>query len=109
MNIRTLGKLVKRNLVKGLPKLSFEKNFCNSCELGKLKKSSFHSKDMVLTSRPLELLHLDLFGLTKHSSLNGSIYDFVIVDDFSRFTWVLFLKHKDETFDEFSKLCEDSK
>ena len=86
VNIRTIEKLAKKNLVSGLPKLTFDKIICKTCELGKLKKSYFHSKVVVSTSKPLELLHLDLFGPTKHSSLNGSIYDFVIVDDYSHFT-----------------------
>ena len=58
---------------------------------------------MVSTSRPLELLHMDLFGPTRTTSLRGKKYGLVIVDDFSRFTWVLFLAHKNEAFDEFLK------
>ena len=44
---------------------------------------------------------MDLFGPTRISSLGGKKYGLVIVDDFSRFTWVMFLAHKDETFSEF--------
>ena len=54
-----------------------------------------------MTSRPLELIHMDLFGPTKTKSLNGNRYVFVLVDDFSRFTWVFFLEHKDQTFSHF--------
>jgi hypothetical protein len=49
------------------------------------------------TSRPLELLHMDLFGLVAYLSIGGSKYDLVIVDDFSRFTWVFFLQDKSKT------------
>jgi transposase InsO family protein len=49
------------------------------------------------TSRPLELLHMDLFGLVAYLSIGGSKYSLVIVDDFSRFTWVFFLQDKSET------------
>jgi transposase InsO family protein len=49
------------------------------------------------TSRPLELLHMDLFGLVAYLSIGGSKYGLVIVDDFSRFTWVYFLQDKSET------------
>ena len=57
------------------------------------------------TSRALELLHLDLFGPTCSSSLRGKKYDFVIIDDYSRFTWVLFLSHKNEALSHFKHLC----
>jgi transposase InsO family protein len=49
------------------------------------------------TSRPLELLHMDLFGPVAYLSIGESKYDLVIVDDFSRFTWVFFLQDKSET------------
>jgi transposase InsO family protein len=49
------------------------------------------------TSRPLELLHMDLFGPVAYLSIRGSKYDLLIVDDFSHFTWVFFLQDKSET------------
>ena len=54
-----------------------------------------------MSTRPLELIHMDLFGPTKTKSLNGSRFAFVLVDDFSRFTWVFFLQNKDQTFSHF--------
>ena len=48
---------------------------------------------------------MDLFGPSRTPSLGGKYYAFVIVDDFSRYTWVLFLNQKNETFYEFSKFC----
>ena len=54
-----------------------------------------------MTSRPLELIHIDLFGPTKTKILSGNQFFFVLVDDFSRFTWVFFLEHKDEAFPHF--------
>jgi transposase InsO family protein len=57
--------------------------------------STYQSKNMMTTSRPLELLHVDLFGLVAYLSIGGSKYGLVIVDDFSYFTWVFFLQ--DET------------
>ena len=62
--------------------------------MGKQTKSSFKSKNMISTTRPLQLLHMDLFGPSKIASHGGNYYAFVIVDDFSRFTWVLMIKHK---------------
>ena len=60
----------------------------------------------VTTSKPLELLHLDLFGTTQVASLGGMLYGFVIVDDYSRFTWVIFLTHKKEVCDTFKAFCK---
>jgi transposase InsO family protein len=56
-----------------------------------LSGTSHQSKNLMTTSRPLELLHMDLFGLIAYLSIGGSKYDLVIVDDYSRFTWVFFL------------------
>jgi len=72
---------------------------------GKVVKSSFKVKDIVSTSRPLELLHIDLFGPVSTASFYGSKYGLVIVDDYSRWTWVKFLKSKDHAYDVFSNLC----
>ena len=51
-------------------------------------------KNIMTTRRPLELLHMDLFGPSAYKSLSGNSYGLVIVDDFSRFTWVFFLDDK---------------
>ena len=71
-----------------------------------MTRTSFKLKNIVTTSRALELLHLDLFGLTWSSSQRGKRYDFVIVDDYSRFTWVLFLSHKNKTLSQFKHICK---
>ncbi|KAL5578770.1 hypothetical protein UlMin_011212 [Ulmus minor] len=106
-NMDLLNKLSTRQLVKGLPSVSFQKDkICDACQFGKQIKSSFKSKKMISSTRPLELLHLDLFGPMRTASLGGKFYIFVIVDDFSRFTWVLFLTHKNEALQFFSNLCK---
>jgi len=88
-----LNKLISKYLVIGLPKLKFEKyHICEACQKEKQIKHSFKLKNVVFTSKPLELLHMDLFGLSRTISLGGNYYALVIVDDFSRFTWILFLE-----------------
>ena len=77
-----------------------------ACQKGKQIKKSFTSKNIVSTSRPLQLLHLDLFGPTRTSSTSGTRYGFVIVDDYSGWTWVIFLNNKAESFDVFFKFCK---
>ena len=89
--MNTISTLAKKNLVDGLLTLAFEKDkFCDACQFGKQVKSTFKSKKFISTSRPLQLLHMDLFGPSRTASLDGKHYAFVIVDNFSRFTWVLF-------------------
>ena len=84
LNFKYLSKLSKYNLVCGLPKISFNKtHLCDACQLGKHTMASFKYKNIVSTRRPLELLHLDLFGPTRIASLNHNKYVFVIVDDYS--------------------------
>src|SRR6266498_5572185 len=58
------------------------------------------------TSRPLELLHMDLFGPTTYKSIGGNLYYLVIVDDYSRYSWVFFLQEKSETMGIFKKFAK---
>ncbi|XP_052291943.1 uncharacterized protein LOC127900768, partial [Citrus sinensis] len=102
-----ISKISKDDLVKGLPKIGFQKDkICEACQFGKQIKTSFKNKNHISTSKPLELLHIDLFGPSRYSSLNGKYYAFVIVDDYSRYTWVLFLANKDDALDAFKVLCK---
>ena len=71
-----------------------------------MHKTSFKSKDVISTKRPLELLHIDLFGPSRITSLNHNRYVLVIVDDFSCFTWTMFIKHKSDTFNKFLEFCK---
>ena len=80
--------------------------FAIACQHGKQSKCSFPLNKEVSTSRPLELLHLDLFGPTQVASFGGMRYCFVIVDDYSRYTWVYFLAQKSETFSVFEVFCK---
>ena len=97
-------------MVKGLPKLKFEKNrVCEACQKGKETKVSFKPKNVISTERPLEMLHMDLFGPSRNMILGGNLYVLVIVDDFSRYTWTLFLAAKNDTFHAFKRLAKSSK
>ena len=102
-----IDKLIKNDLVIGVPHISFNQDkIYNAGQLGKQTRKSFKLKNVVSTTRPLELLHLDLFGPTRTTSLGESRFGLVVVDDYSRFTWVLFLRHKDETFSSFVNLLK---
>ncbi|GJX89046.1 putative ribonuclease H-like domain-containing protein [Tanacetum coccineum] len=98
LNFDTINLLSKNNIVNGLPKLKFIKDhLCSSCELGKAKRKSFHTKTTPSSKRRLQLLHMDLCGPMRVESINGKKYVLVIVDDYSRYTWTHFLRSKDET------------
>ncbi|GKA87631.1 putative ribonuclease H-like domain-containing protein [Tanacetum coccineum] len=98
VNFKTINKLVKENLVRGLPIKRFENDqTCVACLKGKQHKASCKSKIQNSITQPLFMLHMDLFGLTFVSSLMNKKYYLVVTDDYSRFTWVFFLATKDET------------
>nr|GEU70641.1 hypothetical protein [Tanacetum cinerariifolium] len=98
LNFDTINLLSNNDIVVGLPKLKFVKDhLCSSCELGKAKRKSFHTKLTLSLKRWLQLLHMDLCGPMRVTSINGKRYVLVIVDDYSRYTWTHFLRSKDET------------
>ncbi|GKB63537.1 putative ribonuclease H-like domain-containing protein, partial [Tanacetum coccineum] len=98
VNFKNLNKLVKGNLVRGLPSKIFQNDHtCVACQKGKQHKASCKAKVVSSISQPLQLLHMDLFGPTSVRSINHKTYCLVITDDFSRFSWVFFLRTKDET------------
>nr|GEX55605.1 hypothetical protein [Tanacetum cinerariifolium] len=98
LNFDTINLLSKNDIMVGLPKLNFIKDhLCSSCELGKAKRKSFHTKTTLSSKRRLQLLHMDLCGPMWVASINGKRYVLVIFDDYSRYTWTYFLRSKDET------------
>nr|GEW21707.1 hypothetical protein [Tanacetum cinerariifolium] len=98
LNFKTMNKLVRHNLVKGLPSKCFENDHtCVACLKGKHHKASCKTKLVNSVSKPLYTLHMDLFGPTSVSSLNHKWYCLVATNDFTRFTWTFFLRTKDET------------
>nr|GEU36918.1 ribonuclease H-like domain-containing protein [Tanacetum cinerariifolium] len=98
IHFKTMNKLVKGNLVRGLPLKVFENNHtCVACKKGKQHKAFCKSKLVSSVSQPLQRLHMDLLGPTFVKSLNKKSYCLVVTDDYSRFSWVFFLANKDKT------------
>ncbi|GJU63490.1 retrovirus-related pol polyprotein from transposon TNT 1-94 [Tanacetum coccineum] len=98
LNFDYINLLSKKDVVIGLPKLKYVKDqLCSSCEVSKAKRSSFKSKTVPSSKGWLNWLHMDLCGPMRVASINGKTYILVIVDDYSRYTWTLFLRSKDET------------
>ncbi|GKB04323.1 integrase, catalytic region, zinc finger, CCHC-type containing protein [Tanacetum coccineum] len=98
LNFGTINDLTRLDLVDGLPKFKYGKDhLCSACERGKRKKASHPLKLVPSDHSKLELLHMDLCGPMRVASINEKKYILVIVDDYSRYTWVYFLHSKDET------------
>nr|GFA83996.1 retrovirus-related Pol polyprotein from transposon TNT 1-94 [Tanacetum cinerariifolium] len=89
LNFGTINNLARQGLVRGPPKLKFEKDhLCSACAMGKNTKKSHKPKSKDTNQEKLYLLHLDLCEPMSVESVNGKKYILVIVDDYSRFTWV---------------------
>ena len=96
----------KHESILGIPKLSRMSNVvCGPCQLRKQMKAKHPGIQTSATSRPLELLHLDLMGLTRNESLGGKRYIMVVVDDFIRYTWVILLRSKSDAPKHIEALC----
>nr|GEV08047.1 retrovirus-related Pol polyprotein from transposon TNT 1-94 [Tanacetum cinerariifolium] len=100
-NMRLIQSLAFKELVRYLPKRKFDQHFCDACKIGKQAHTSHKAKNIVSTTRYLELLHMDLFGPSAVRSYGGNRYTLVIVDDYSRYSWTRFIKDKTEAFDQF--------
>ncbi|KAI3766946.1 hypothetical protein L2E82_17026 [Cichorium intybus] len=96
-NLLDINKLVLGDLVRGLPLLRYDKDrLCDACELGKQSRKNHSTIINTKILETLELLHIDLCGPSAIESVAHNKYILVVVDDFSRFTWVFFLKQKSE-------------
>ncbi|GJR33983.1 retrovirus-related pol polyprotein from transposon TNT 1-94 [Tanacetum coccineum] len=98
LNFGTLNDVARKDLVRGLPRLKFKKDhLCSACQLGKSRKTTHKPKMINTIMEVLHTFHMDLCEQLRVKSINGKKYILVIVDDYSRFTWVKFLRSKDET------------
>nr|GEU83984.1 hypothetical protein [Tanacetum cinerariifolium] len=89
LNFRAINHLAKHGLVRGFPKLKFEKDYlCSTCAIGKSKNKPHKPKSEDTNQEKLYLLHIDLCGPMRVTSVNGKKYIIFIVDDYSRFTWI---------------------
>jgi hypothetical protein len=90
-----LKKAFKKGMILGVKDVTFEKDkLCSACQAGKQVASHHHMKAYVSTTRPLELIHMDLFGPTTYKSLGGNLYCLFNVDDYSRYTWTFFWRKR---------------
>jgi hypothetical protein len=109
LNFRYMQQLSKKILVDGLPDIHFSKGVCEGCVLGKHPQEKFDKGKTQRASSPLDLIHSDLMGPFPHPSINKVRFVLIFVDDFSRFTWIYFLRKKSEVFQhlkDFKALVE---
>ncbi|KAD3641550.1 hypothetical protein E3N88_30774 [Mikania micrantha] len=96
-----LSMMMTKDLVVGLPKLDVRNDtVCSGCQFGKAHQLPFHSSSY-RSKAPLDLVHIDVFGPVKQTSVSGMRYMITFTDDFSRFTWVYFMKEKSEAITKF--------
>ncbi|GJW58552.1 retrovirus-related pol polyprotein from transposon TNT 1-94 [Tanacetum coccineum] len=97
LSFKNINKLVKQNKVLGFPSLVYSKDKpCIACEKGKHHRASFRTKQNFSTRKCLHLLHMDLFGPVSPMFINHEKYTLVIVGEYSRYTWVHFLRKKSQ-------------
>jgi hypothetical protein len=97
--MKQLNRLVKHNLVRGSKDVVFEKDkLCSSCQASKQVTNTHPKKSIINTSKAFELLHMDLFRPIQYTNIGGNKYDFMIVDDYTRYTWAFFLVDKSDVF-----------
>jgi len=106
LNMQGMKKAISLEAIRGIPKLQItEGSICGECQVGKKTRMSHPRLEHQGTSKVLELLYIDLMGPMQVANIGGKRYVLVVVDDFSRFTWVNFIREKSDTFESFKELC----
>ncbi|CAH9114878.1 unnamed protein product [Cuscuta europaea] len=107
LNFKTINKLAREHIVEGLPDIVYKKEtLCSACQKVKQVKNSFKPIAGDLSTNPLNLIHMDLFGPVETPSVGGKKYTLVMVDDYSRYTWTVFLSKKNETLQKLPSLLK---
>ena len=101
VNFPALKKLSERNMATGVPRIEHPNQVCEGCVLAKQTRISFPSQALFRAQKPLQLVHADLCGPITPTSIGGSKYFLLLVDDYSRWMWVYMLSGKFEAFDVF--------
>jgi transposase InsO family protein len=105
--MKNLHKLQKEGHILGLMNIAFEKDRpCGACQAGKKVGAPHYANNIMTTTRPLKMIHMDLFGPITYISIGSNKYGLVVIDDYSRFTWVFFLQDKGETQEGLKKLLK---
>ncbi|KAK2994443.1 hypothetical protein RJ640_001259 [Escallonia rubra] len=103
LNFGGLKLLSTKNMIKGLPSIDQPDQLCKACLVGKQHRHSFPKESISRAKAPLELIHTDVCGPIDPASLGKNRYFLLFIDDYSRKTWVYFLKQKSEVFSTFKR------
>ncbi|GJX67573.1 retrovirus-related pol polyprotein from transposon TNT 1-94 [Tanacetum coccineum] len=103
LNFGDLKLLSSKGMVKGLDQIDHPNQVCEGCLLGKHARSSFPKEATSRAKEPLQLIHTDLCGPITPPSYSKNLYFMLFIDDYSRKTWVYFLKEKSQAFEVFKK------
>ena len=96
-----MTRMMQYGVVKGLPNISIRNFPCSSCILGKQSRKSIPKIKSIVTTSPLEVVHLDVVGPFRVRSLGGAHYFLTFIDDYSKKTWIFFLSSKDQVLEKF--------
>ena len=95
-------KLKNKAAVRDFPEISRPHyDVCKPCQMGKLTRTQFKLKNVPSTNKPLQLVHLDLCGPSRKEGIGKENYFMLVIDDYTRLTWVAFLKENSEAFAKF--------
>jgi hypothetical protein len=95
--------LESKKMVKGMPDIDHPDEVCESCVLNKHHRASFAKEVKWKAKKPLELVHIDVCGPIKSMSTEHNRYFFIFINDYSRKSWVYYLKRKSEVFNCFKE------
>ncbi|KAL3612509.1 hypothetical protein D5086_003529 [Populus alba] len=108
-NLNSLKLLYDTGMVENMSEIHVTAHTCGSCELGKQHRQPFPKGISKRATHKLELVHLDIYGPMSTASLSNNMYFILFIDDFSRMTWVYFLKTKSQAlfmFKNFKSITE---
>lgn len=97
LNFGSLSVMSKHNMVRGLPSINHLDQLCEGYLLGKKFRASFPKESSSRVKKLLKLIHVDIYGPIKPSSLGKKNYFLFLIDDFSRKTLVYFLKQNQKS------------
>jgi hypothetical protein len=101
MKFENLVKINTNQAITDTPKIKKTSSIvCKQCQHGKQSRESFKTNECA-TSKPLELVHIDICGPTNTKILQGECYFILLIGDYTRMTWISFLKNKSEAFEKF--------
>ena len=93
-----------KNMVNGFPLIDKRDRVCERCIFGKQHRETFPVGKSYRVHTPLEIVHSNICGPMQTASIGGCNYFLTFIDDYSRKTWVHFLKHKSDAFSCFSAI-----